>query len=375
MAAILEASSRRGSGAVRGFPLFALAAVTASIYTEGRVITSSRANIAARALEPPKWARFGRGRAPDAGSALYSIVEGRAHAHGPVHRQGAGGDRRRADPGREERPPGGHPRAPAAGDGRPGGRRRPRCPRQDGRAHGPDPPGPRSRARRVAAHPGGGHADLAQAGRRAEGRAAGSGGAEGPVRVHRAPAPRARGGQDGGGRDPEAARGGSRPRADRAARDPRKPERRRSQRGGPLPVPGEVRARPHRAGAQGQARSGHRPRRRGPPRGPGPLPPHQEQPRAHRRARRRQDRHRGGPRPAHRLRRRAGVAEEQEAGGPRPRGAHRGGEVPGRVRGPAEGGAEGSPGVGRKHHPVHRRAAHHGRARAPPKGRWTPRTC
>ena len=34
-AAILEASSPRGSGAVRGFPFFALAAVTASIYTEG----------------------------------------------------------------------------------------------------------------------------------------------------------------------------------------------------------------------------------------------------------------------------------------------------------------------------------------------------
>ena len=105
----------------------------------------------------------------------------------------------------------------------------------------------------------------------------------------------------------------------RAARDPRQPARRRSQRRGPLPVPREVRPRPHRAGPQGQARPRHRPRRRGAPGGPGPLPPHQEQPRAHRRARRGQDRHRGGPRPAHRLRRRAGVAEEQEAGGPRPR--------------------------------------------------------
>ena len=52
--------------------------------------------------------------------------------------------------------------------------------------------------------------------------------------------------------------------------------------------------------AQGQARSGDRPRRGDPPRDPGALPPHQEQPRADRRARRRQDRDRRGPGPAHR---------------------------------------------------------------------------
>ena len=63
------------------------------------------------------------------------------------------------------------------------------------------------------------------------------------------------------------------------------------------------------AGRRGrQARPGHRPRRRDPPRDPGPLPPHQEQPRADRRARRRQDRDRRGPRPADRLRRHPRVA-------------------------------------------------------------------
>ena len=48
------------------------------------------------------------------------------------------------------------------------------------------------------------------------------------------------------------------------------------------------------AARQGQARPGHRPRRRDPPGDPGALAPHQEQPGADRRARRRQDRHRRG---------------------------------------------------------------------------------
>ena len=67
-------------------------------------------------------------------------------------------------------------------------------------------------------------------------------------------------------------------------------------------IPGAraLRRRPHRIRPRGQARPGHRPRRRNPPRDAGAQPPHQEQPRAHRRARRRQDRHRGRPGPAHR---------------------------------------------------------------------------
>ena len=70
----------------------------------------------------------------------------------------------------------------------------------------------------------------------------------------------------------------------------------------------ELRPRPHAAGPRGQARPGDRPRRRDPPRHPGPLAPHEEQPRPDRRARRRQDGDRRGPRPAHRRRGRARVA-------------------------------------------------------------------
>ena len=54
-----------------------------------------------------------------------------------------------------------------------------------------------------------------------------------------------------------------------------------------------------------QARPGHRPRRRDPPRHPHPVAQDQEQPGADRRARRRQDRDRRGAGPAHRARRRA----------------------------------------------------------------------
>ena len=71
---------------------------------------------------------------------------------------------------------------------------------------------------------------------------------------------------------------------------------------GHLPGAGEVRRRPHRARAQGQARPGDRPRHRDPPRRAGAVPAHQEQPGADRRARRRQDRHRRGARPADRRR-------------------------------------------------------------------------
>ena len=81
----------------------------------------------------------------------------------------------------------------------------------------------------------------------------------------------------------------------------------------------EIRPRPHPGGARGQARPGDRPRRGDPPHHPGAEPPHQEQSRADRRARRRQDRHRRGPGAAHRQRRRAGIAQGQEADGARPR--------------------------------------------------------
>ena len=81
----------------------------------------------------------------------------------------------------------------------------------------------------------------------------------------------------------------------------------------------EIRARPDRGGARGQARSGHRPRRGNPPHDPGAVAPHQEQSGADRRARRRQDRDRRGAGAAHRQRRRAGEPQEQEAAGARSR--------------------------------------------------------
>ena len=97
---------------------------------------------------------------------------------------------------------------------------------------------------------------------------------------------------------------------------------------------------------RGQARPGHRPRRRDPAGRPGAVPAHQEQPGADRRARRRQDRRRRGPGPAHRRRRRPGVAARQAAGRARPRRDGRRREVPRRVRGAAQGrpgGDQGAP--------------------------------
>ncbi len=103
------------------------------------------------------------------------------------------------------------------------------------------------------------------------------------------------------------------------ARGAGQPPRHQPEPRGPVPGPREVRPGPHRGGAPGQARPGHRPRRGDPPHHPGAEPPHQEQPGAHRRARRRQDRHRRRAGPAHRRGRRARGPEEQAAHLPRPR--------------------------------------------------------
>ncbi len=224
-------------------------------------------------------------------------------------------------------------------------------------------------------HAGRGHPHLAQARRRPQGGAARGRGAQGPVRLHRAPAPRPPRRQDPGRRDPEAAGRHPRRPPQGPARDPRQPARRRSQRGRPLPGPGALRPRPHRARPQGQARPGHRPRRRGPPRDPGPLPPHQEQPGADRRAGRGQDRHRGGAGPAHRHRRRARVAEEQARRRPRPGRPDRGGQVPRRVRGPPEGRAQGGRRSRRARSSSSSTSCTPWWARARPRGRWTPPTC
>ena len=88
---------------------------------------------------------------------------------------------------------------------------------------------------------------------------------------------------------------GADPDSRRAARD-------RPQSGGQVPGAGEVRPRPDRAGAAGQARPGHRPRRGDPARDAGALAPDEEQPGPDRRARRRQDGDRRGAGAAHRPR-------------------------------------------------------------------------
>ena len=90
-----------------------------------------------------------------------------------------------------------------------------------------------------------------------------------------------------------------------------------------------------------QARPGDRPGRGDPAGDADPVPPHQEQPGADRRAGRRQDRHRGGPGPAHRGQGRAGGIEGQADHRPGHGLAGGRGQVPGRVRGAPEGGAEG----------------------------------
>ena len=65
-------------------------------------------------------------------------------------------------------------------------------------------------------------------------------------------------------------------------------------------------------GAAGQDRSGHRARRRNPPRDAGAFAPHEKQSGADRRTGRRQDGDRRRPGAPHHLRRRAGIAEEQD---------------------------------------------------------------
>ena len=102
------------------------------------------------------------------------------------------------------------------------------------------------------------------------------------------------------GRGPHRVRAARR--ADRGARQPagHQPGRRVDLRSA-----GEVQRRPDQVRRGGQARSGHRPRRRDPPGDPGAVPAYEEQPGSDRRARRRQDRRRRGARPAGGRRRRA----------------------------------------------------------------------
>ena len=183
------------------------------------------------------------------------------------------------------------------------------------------------------------------------------------VRLDRAPPARDGRGRRRGPAPPRAPRG--RPRGDprRAPGRPRRPAGHLAEPGGHLPGAREVRPRPHRRGPGRQARPGHRPRRRGPPGHPGPVPPDEEQPGPDRRARRRQDRDRRGARPADRPRRRPRGAQGQAGHRARPRRAHRRGQVPGRVRGAPQGGPQGDQGQRGPGHPVHRRAPHGRRGR------------
>ena len=128
-------------------------------------------------------------------------------------------------------------------------------------------------------------------------------------------------------------------------------------------------------GPQGQARPGHRPRHRDPPRRAGAVPAHQEQPGADRRARRRQDRRRRGPGPAHRRRRRARVAAQQAARLARPRRDGRRREVPRRVRGAAQGRARRDQGRATARSSRSSTSCTRSSARAPPRARWTRATC
>ncbi len=115
----------------------------------------------------------------------------------------------------------------------------------------------------------------------------------------------------------EARRGRARP----APRD--RPEPR-----GPLPGAGALRPRPDRGRRAGQARPGHRARRRDPARDPGAVSPHEEQPGPDRRARRGQDRHRRGAGSADRGRRRARLAARPARDRAGHRLADRGRQVP-----------------------------------------------
>ena len=124
-----------------------------------------------------------------------------------------------------------------------------------------------------------------------------------------------------------------------------------------------------------QARPGHRPRQRDPPRDAGALAPAQEQPRADRRSRRGQDRHRRGPGQPHRGRRRARDAQGQAHPGAGPGRAARRRQVPRRVRGAPQGRAEGDrrgPGRGRS---CSSTSCTRWSARAAPRAPWTRPTC
>ena len=207
----------------------------------------------------------------------------------------------------------------------------------------------RRRARPVPPHAGG-HPARRRGGEAAEGR----------VRVRRALPARhgpSRSRREGAPRTERWSR--LREAAGRAGQRARHPAHHRPRSRGQVPGAGEVLPRPHRRRSQGKDGPGGRPRRGDPSRDAGPLPADEEQPGAHRRAGRGKDRHRRGDRATHRARRRAGVAEEQEALRAGHGGAGGRRQVPRRVRGATEGGPQGDRGIARADRALHRRASHH----------------
>ncbi len=274
-----------------------------------------------RPATPPSRCRFRRSLTPEAREHYEALqdargrtrrVERRRHEPEQVHREGPGSHRSRAQQLAERA---GHPEitpgAPARRAARAARRHRAGRARQDGRrcraalgrgarpllarlprAHGGAQPGPSARLRAVA-----------RRGRSARPRSSRT--------SSRAPSTCC-------SRSPPKAAARRRPTAAAAAASRRDARARRrctavrgSQRVTDQNPEGKYQALERygrdltAARPQGQARSGHRPRRGDPPRDPGAVAPHQEQPGADRRARRRQDRHRRGPGAAHRARRRA----------------------------------------------------------------------
>ena len=126
-------------------------------------------------------------------------------------------------------------------------------------------------------------------------------------------------------------------------------------------MPGEVRNRPDRACADGQARSSYRARHGNPRRHPHTFEKDKEQSSPHRRTRRRQDRHRRRTCAAHRARRRAGGSQGPHCLFTRHDRAYGRSHVPRPVRGAIKGHIKEDKGVRGEDNPLHRRNPHHRR--------------
>ncbi len=283
------------------------------------------------------------------------------HEPESIHGKGTRGPRRRATARRRDEPRPGGSRARARHPGRAARRRRPqravederRCAaggRVGARRSRPPAAGARRRHARDLSAPERDRRDGAGRGRADEGR----------VRQHRAPAAGAGRGRRArrGVADPAAAGGDVGPGARGARVGPRVAAGDRPEPGRQVPGARTLRPGPDRSRAQGEARPGHRARRRDPPRDPGAVTAHQEQSRLDRRAGCREDGRRGRPGPPHREAGRAGRPEGQADRRARPRRPGRRRQVPRGVRRTTEGRAEGDRRRGRTGDPLHRRTAH-----------------